>query len=213
MNSIYESQVFSILSEIANLNFFKPCINERYLHHYFTMKIQKVYPIVYEDVRKGKLHPEWATAIKDYRNGGKYQKVGNEYKIKDGNGTTGYIDFVLGDYDNPEMGIEFKCNRSWNFQSLVFDYMKLMDRNNSIQKVISFSIIYREKDHSNKLPLELNGTIDKLTKRLGNRMDNKREFLFWILEIAPNSCNSKKVKSWYCNDLEYKFQEKMPLCD
>ena len=76
MENIKESQVFKILNEIADMNIVKLCHNERYLHHYFTEKIQKDYPIIYNDLNKSKLHPEWATAIKNYRNGGKYKKNG-----------------------------------------------------------------------------------------------------------------------------------------
>jgi hypothetical protein len=45
MDSIKDSQTFKILNEIANMNFVIPCYNERYLHHYFTEKIQKDYSL------------------------------------------------------------------------------------------------------------------------------------------------------------------------
>jgi hypothetical protein len=100
MKKIKDSIMFNILNEIYNMNFVKPCCNERYLHHYFTKQIQEYYPIVYEDINQCKLHPEWATSNK-YRSGGKYKKDGNEYVIDD-NGTSGFIDFALGEYDKPE---------------------------------------------------------------------------------------------------------------
>jgi hypothetical protein len=207
MESIKESKVYEILNQIADLNFenVKPCCNERYLHHYFSEKIQKYYPIVYEDITKSQLHPEWATAIKGFRNGGKYKKVGNEYKIDD-NGTSGFIDFAIGNYEKPEFGIEFKFCKSWNFQSVVFDYMKLLDSTNSIKKAISFSIIYRQNNFSNKLPKELNKTISELQKRLGDRMESKRPFLFWIIEIVQNG----KKQSWICDSIKKKFVSGFP---
>lgn len=211
MENIKESQVFKILNEIADMNIEKHCHNERYLHHYFTEKIQKDYPIIYNDLDLSKLHPEWATLIKNYRNGGKYKKIENEYKIDNDNGTSGFIDFVLGDYDKPEIGIEFKFCKSWNFQSLVFDYIKLLDSANSIQKAISFSIIYREKELSNELTLDkIKETITVLKNRLDGTLDINREFLLWIIEIAPHS-KKKQKRSWFCDNLDKNFVEGTPF--
>ena len=209
MEEIKDSEVFKILKEINDSGVINACRNERYLHHYFTRKIQNTYPIVYEDFAQCKLHPEWATLIKGIRNGGgKYKKKEKEYRIDEADGTSGFIDFALGSYDSPEIGLEFKVCRGWIFQSLVFDYMKLLDSVNSIEKAVSFSIIYREKNHSSELSLDkINETITALTDRLGCRLATSRKFLFWIIEIVPNG---KKNKSWYCDNLEQKFVEKTP---
>lgn len=208
MKDIVEHKIFDILMSMYNMNIINPCLNERYLHHYFTEKIQKEYPIVFNDLNKSKLHPEWATANQSRLNGGKYKKNGKMYEIDD-NGTSGFIDFALGDYDNPQMGIEFKCNKSWHFQSIVFDYMKLMDNNNSLQKIISFSIIYRENKLSNRLTLnKINETITELRNRLNARLGTNRSFIFWIVEIAVNS-NEKN--SWYCTNLNEKFLKGIPM--
>ncbi|NLJ82045.1 MAG: hypothetical protein GX330_02840, partial [Bacteroidales bacterium] len=93
--------------------------------------MQKKYPICYDNLLHSKLHPEWATS-------GKYKKSEKEYLI-DEKGTCGFIDFAIGDYENPDLCIEFKHNKSWNFQSIVFDFMKLMDSNNKMKSAISFS--------------------------------------------------------------------------
>lgn len=197
-----QQQVIDILTDIYNLNITKPCHNERYLHHYFTENIKKKYPIFYDNLSQSKLHPEWATS-------GKYRKNDKEYLI-DENGTSGHIDFALGDYENPDLCIEFKHNKSWNFQSIVFDFIKLMDSNNKIKSAISFSIIYREKELSNRLKLsEINKTITEFTKRLDNKLDKNRPFLFWIIEIAPNSKTIQK-QSWFCNSLDEKFMLGFP---
>jgi hypothetical protein len=207
MKKNIECETFTVLNEIANLNFVEPCRNERYLHHYFTEKIQKCYPIVYEDITHSKLHPEWATAIKDRRCGGKYRKAGNKY-ILDDHGTTGYIDFAIGDSEKPEIGIEFKFCESWDSQAIVYDYMKLLDNKNSIQKAVSFSIIYREKELSNSLTTDkINETITELEDRLKNRIAGNRDFLFWIIEIAPHSKINQK-RSWICDNLKEKFVER-----
>lgn len=208
MKDLLEQRIVDILLNVYDMNFLKPCLNERYLHHHFTEKIQIEYPIVYNNLDKCKLHPEWATANKFRLNGGgKYKKIGNKYEIDD-NGTSGFIDFALGDYNNPEIVIEFKCNKSWQFQSIVFDYMKLMDKNNPLKKVVSISIIYRDKKLSNKLTLnKINESITELSNRLNGRMDINRPFLFWIIEIAYNN---KQKESWYCRNLNEKFVNGIP---
>lgn len=187
MENSAEYQVRVVLMDIFYMIIINPNINERYLHHYFTEKIQKAYPIIYNDLTKCKLHPEWATANQSRFNGGKYKKNGVKYEV-DNNGTSGFIDFALGNYNNPEIGIEFKSIKSWHFQSVVFDFMKLMDSKNNLKTVISFSIIYRKKGLSNRLTLnKINETLTELTDRLNNRLNSKRTFLFWIIEIAYNS--------------------------
>ena len=105
---------------------------------------------------------------------------------------------------------EFKFCKSWNFQSLVFDYMKLLDCDNSIQKVISFSVIYRDNELSNQLTLEkIKETITVLKNRLDGKLDNNREFLLWIIEIAPHSKKQQK-RSWFCDNLDKNFVEGTP---
>lgn len=193
-----QQYVIDILTDIYNLNITDFCQNERYLHHYFTEKIQKEFPIIYDNLYQSKLHPELATE-------GEYKKEGKEY-ITAEKGTCGHIDFAIGNYNNPDLGIEFKHNKSWIFQSMVFDFMKLMDSDNKIKSAISFSIIYREKELSNQLENELNKTIDELINRLANRLDKNRPFLFWIIEIAHKS-KIKQKRSWFCNNLDEKFQE------
>ena len=207
MENIKVSQVFKILHGIYDLDYVKPCCNERYLHHYFTEKIQKHYPIVYEDFSKSKMHPEWATANQIRLNGGKYKKENKIYITKN-DGSSGFIDFAIGDYCNPLIGIEFKLCKSWAFQSIVFDFMKLMDSANQIQKAISFSIICRDNELSNRLNDNIiNTTIVELEKRLGSSLSTNREFLFWIIEV---SVKSKDKKSWYCTNINDKFIRGIP---
>lgn len=194
--------VSKILEDISNLNFSNPCCNERYLHHYFSQKIQEAFPVLYEDYKKSLLHPEWATANKIRTKGGKYRKNANEYCC-DKFGTSGFIDFVIGDYEEPELGIEFKVRNSWNSESLIFDYMKLMDNRNSIKSSISFAIIFRENNLSNRLNIsKMNSVLSALEDRLKNGLLADRKFLFRIVEIAAKS---QEKRSWYCNNLNKKF--------
>lgn len=158
--------------------------NERYLHHYFShqVQIQKLYCLNGKDPFNGTFHPEWATK-------GKYRNY--EYN-KDGE--SGNIDFTLGDYDKPEYGIEFKQTPGWNSKATSFDYMKLLDRENTIEKAISVAVIFREK--------ELNDEIERIniSKIKTNRLNSTRPFLFWIIEVSRQD-----IHSWYCNNLKKGF--------
>jgi hypothetical protein len=200
MKNLIFPKVVEILNEIQSLNFEEPCPNERYLHHYFTGKIQAEYPdlIIYTNKSRSKLHPEWATK-------GKYKKnkeSGNKYEICN-NGSPGFVDFTLGEYENPELGIEFKVSKGWQFQSLVFDYMKLMDNQNLFNKVISFAIIYRDKGLSNQLTLDkIKETIVELSARLGSKLDENRPFLFKIIEVA----NDNNKRCWICDNIAANFR-------
>lgn len=202
MRNIKIIQTLDILHNIYNLSIKKPCQNERYLHHYFTEKIQKDYPIYFEDISQSRLHPEWATANQYRVQKGKYKKNEKKYEISD-DGTSGFIDFALGDYNYPEVGIEFKSNSSWQFEPIVFDFMKLLDINNNLQTAISFSIIYRKNELSSKLTFDkINNTITEVKNRLKGRLNINRPFIFWIVEIAYNN---EKTNSWYCDNLDEKF--------
>ena len=119
--------VCKFLKEVYDLTYIDPCCNERYLHHYFSQRIKDSFPVDYVDYKRSSLHPEWATANSIRPKGGKYKKENNKYFVNDA-GTSGFIDFALGNYENTELGIEFKVCESFKFESLVFDYMKLMDK-------------------------------------------------------------------------------------
>lgn len=167
-------------------------LNERYLHHYFSHIIQKEYPITFDT--NSKLHPEWATCIEGIRNDGgryKYQindKDKKEYTAPETGGSTGFIDFALGDYNNPDYGIEFKMSMQCNKEGLIFDYMKLLDRRNKIQKAISVAVYYGHASHSRFCEInELEKCLNEARKRLGNQIDNLRYHWFVVLEIIDNT--------------------------
>lgn len=201
-------KVCNIIKEVYDLNFIDPYCNERYLHHYFSQRIKESFSVIYEDYNNSTLHPEWATANKVHMNGGRYRKKDNKYFVKDA-GTSGFVDFALGKYKNPALGIEFKVCDSWKSESLIFDYMKLMDRNNSIKSSISFAVIFRESRFSNKLNINtLNNTLLELENRLNERLDTNRKFLFWIVEVA---LKSQEKRSWYCDNLSNNFSSGIPV--
>ena len=103
--------------------------------------------------------------------------------------------------------IKFKHSQGWIHNPLVFDYMKLLDSVNQIQKAISVAVIFRENDLSMQLTAEkVNDTIGDLKERFGKHKLSDRPFLFLIIEVAPKSDKPQKFRSWYCNNLTEGFQ-------
>ena len=72
---------------------------------------------------------------------------------------------------------------------------------NSMKQAISFSIMYRDNGFSKYLTAEINKIKCILIDRLGDRIDNNRPFVFWIIEIAQDG----RKRSWICDNLEKGF--------
>lgn len=190
------------------------CQNERYLHHYYSKNIQEFFNIDFRNLRESQLHPEYPT----YKNStrifySKYRKNDeNKYIIakNDDKGSSGFIDFAIGDYKEPEFAIEFTSKYGFSSEDLTFDFLKLLDSNNRPFKgVISFNLIYREKELSKygrkdniEKALE-NIRAEILDKSRGRNLDiaENRIYLFWIIEIDENG----KKRSWFCTDINKKF--------
>jgi hypothetical protein len=192
------------------------CQNERYLHHYFSNKLQNIisngvfkYSIIYNNLIKSSLHPEWPTkkSNKDDRtsNCGKYRydKTKKEHMVDDRNGTSGFIDFTIGDYNTPEIAIEFITSFGWKREDIIYDMMKLMDSRNPFKKVISYNIIFR-KNHipENTKSFEnfkaaLSESLSVYKEKLNGYYAKDREYLFWIIEIGVN-----QTRSWYCSNFK-----------
>lgn len=178
-------------------------LNERYLHHSFSHEVQSksTYNLDYGNRCQSTFHPEWTTQ-------GLYQAENGVYQLAQDKGTPGNIDFVLGNYCHPEYAIEFKHSLGWIHNPLVFDYMKLLDSANQIQKAISVAVIFRKNDLSTQLTDDkVNETIGDLKERFGGKHElSDRPFLFLIIEVAPKSDKSQRFRSWYCNNLTKGFQ-------
>jgi hypothetical protein len=184
------------------------CKNERYLHHYFSHELQlKKYPIICGDTSKNLLHPEWPTKKKEKNNG-----IGGTYKhdkdkrirIVDKNGYSGFIDFAIGDYDKPEIAIEFTVSSGWEKEAVIYDMMKLMDSRNPFQKVISYNIVFRKGNLPGEVTKTftdfknaINHSLTVYKERLENSCVHNRKYLFWVIEIGNN-----QTRSWYCSNFD-----------
>jgi len=186
-----ENTVIELIKETAeNLHYHGKMLNERYLHHYFSYKLQeKLTAIDITSQASIKIHPEWPTSKKSTKiNYGKYKKINKRY-IPHKNGTAGFIDFAIGDYNKPDIGIEFSLKNGWSYEEIVYDFIKLMDTDNPFKLGVSYNAILREKEIVSKKRLDelqnrIENTVKKAKKRLNGNIDPNRKLYFLISEIS-----------------------------
>lgn len=168
-------------------------LNERYLHHLFSRQIQNDYPI--ELNCESQLHPEWATSIKGKREGGLYKKIGNSYEIVETDGSSGFIDFAIGNAEKPECAIEFKMSTHFNKEGLIYDYMKLLDGRNHFDKAISIAVYYGHSSHSSMCEADvLNDCFNMAVSRLKGVFSG-RPYRFFLVEVI----DGKIAKRFECS--------------
>ena len=175
-------------------------LNERYLHHVFSHALQQATPptetnlLDYRGPTSGlMLHPEWPTykEATGLLTGGRYSRPDKKTfsTIQEGGRGAGFIDFALGHYSSPEIGVEFMLKDSWLTEETVFDFMKLLDaRNSSFKHVVSFGIILR----ANGLPPDAEtyrSLADKALAEAARRLDqfykeSDRMVYFVLTEVA-----------------------------
>ena len=170
-------------------------LNERYLHHYLSRLLQESHPLLDLAGPTGniRLHPEWptykkATGIK----GGRYKGAGGRYSPVDETGTEGAVDFALGDYAEPEIGIELILKASWNEGEAAFDFMKLLDgRNESFKAVIGWSVLLRNAKRlsfarrQKRIHEGMRKALDCAQEQLASyRCSSSRRCVFVVSEIA-----------------------------
>lgn len=206
--------------------------NERYLHHRFSYLVQKGtdYKINLSN-EESTFHPEWATTIKKrddepdggvYRDGGIYALGSNGYyepreKLKEPKkndlrdnqketdyGSSGFIDFTIGNYNEPLYAIEFKMAKSMDAKGFVFDYMKLLDSRNKIKEgVISLSVVLGRKT---KLEVkDLDGNLKLAKEKLGEYLTKPqdRKVLFYVIQINEG----EQPCEWKCENIETGFKQ------
>jgi hypothetical protein len=185
-------------------------LNERYLHHHFSHLLQQKRNMLNlsEDAAI-ELHPEWPTYKKQTGlQFGQYLTVNGKYQ-PDPKGTAGFIDFAIGDYYTPEIGIEFSLKYGWSNEEIIYDFLKLMDRKNPFQLAISLNIIFRKRNLARKAGLtnlenHINNALEEAAHRLKKELcDNNRKILFIITEIAKDNTR----RHWTCSKINGKFEQ------
>lgn len=128
-------------------------LNERYLHHFFSHTFLGTGGMLdlCGETAAILLHPEWPTCKEAtsvcY---GRYRFTGVKYIPVD-DGTAGFIDFAIGEYARPKIGIEFSLKAGWTAEEVAYDFVKLLDARNPFEAVISFNVILRPKGLSKPL--------------------------------------------------------------
>lgn len=189
-------------------------LNERYLHHYFSHLLQQRWNMLNltENYPNIELHPEWPTYKKQTELlFGKYSKKNGKYQ-PDPAGTAGFIDFAIGDYNKPEIGIEFSLKYGWSNEEMVYDFLKLLDGKNPFKMAISLNIIFRKDGlvrgaRLADLESHMNGALNEAVHRLKNGICiDGRKLLFIITEIARDNTR----RHWVCNQINGKFEKTTP---
>ncbi|MEW5821684.1 MAG: hypothetical protein AB1782_15935 [Cyanobacteriota bacterium] len=206
INKLVFENIINIASTINNSSI----LNEKYIHHYFTRLMQESFSkIDLVKINTNKLFPEWPT----------YNKfVGNEYAryhydqkkknfFKQHKGYSGYIDFAIGSYNSPDIGVEFTLEEGWYNEAVIFDFLKLLDYDNPFKTVFSLNIIMRKKDLTKGKALinfeeKINQTLLEVRNRLNDNIDNNKEYHFIISEISNNiKSDYNERRHWYHSNL------------
>jgi hypothetical protein len=130
----------------ASMAYHGTLLNERYLHHFISGQLQAYSPLlnVCGKTPALALHPEWPTSKRcaglSY---GKYCLRNGRY-LPTEEGSSGFVDFALGEYARPEIGIELTLKlNGWSHEDVTYDLVKLLDGRNPFRAVISLNILLR----------------------------------------------------------------------
>ncbi len=205
--------VLEIIDDISkNIKYPGDFLNERYLHHYFSSKfLEKEDCLNLKSDEDYRFHTEWPTFKKktniEYR---RYKKRDDKHYHPDENGSGGFIDFAIGNYDEPEIAIEFTLKYGWNTEEIIFDFLKILDSKNPFKIGISYNLILREngvvqKGNLEKLERKMNESIEIAKKRLrGDVSDKSREIYLMITEL--DKYNNRR--NWVFDRKEERFLRK-----
>lgn len=207
--------VLKIVSEIArSIRHAGLILNERYLHHHFSHMMQDKYHLL--DLARDDntiLHPEWPTYKEQTRlHYGRYRRENRKYKPH-ANGTAGFVDFAIGEYQEPDIGIEFSLKYGWSNEEIVYDFLKLLDMKNPFKMSISFNIIFRQErlvegKHLKNLERHMDEAFREAVKRLKGKVCGKsRELYFIVTEIDK----ANKRRHWHYARESGRFRRGLPI--
>jgi hypothetical protein len=208
MPEFWQEALNAINAILLGMPYHGPRLNERYLHHFFSHCIQAAGPNPLDllgAIDLLRLHPEWPTykeaAGIDF---GKYRKVDGRYLPVDTGKKGGFVDFALGHYPTPEVGVEFKLLGGWQPEGVTFDYVKLLDRRNPFKAVASVVVLLRPNGlaaagREDAISEAINSAYREALQRLGNGPFNPvadRLQRFIVTEIAP-----RERRHWFSGNL------------
>jgi len=207
--------IFGIILGIANsIKNRGPMLNERYLHHFFSHLIQQKYGLLSLNEKDSVicLHPEWPTYKKSTcLKYGRYRNQNGKYMPSE-SGTSGWIDFAIGNYKRPHIGIEFCLKYGWSDEEVVYDFLKLLDGRNPFKASISYNVIFRERalvrgGFLKDLEQHMEESYKEAVKRLDvNVCDDSRELCFIVTEVDKDD----KRRHWHYDRTSGGFKEGLP---
>ena len=200
-----------VASTAQTINMNPDHANERYLHHHVSMRFQDSGLIL--DItgrRASNLHPEWPTFKQcSGITFAAYATVDRELVATLDGKRGGKIDFALGDYDRPSVGIEFWLGRSWNKRAVMDDFYKLLDPRNPFLLAVSHNIILRPNDLARGNDLEkLESGIIWAYEAIAPRLIQvaplrvERTVIFLVTEVARNG----ERRHWSLNSSTSTFE-------
>lgn len=202
MNS---QKILSVFEDfISNLSYQTYFINERYIHHSLSSQLQRELGGI--DLGGTRelilLHPEWPTykKVPDKCNYAKYSRNDSTKKYqKNNSGGSGFIDFALGAYLRPQIGVEITAKRGWNGEEIIFDLIKLLDSASPFETIFSINIIYRD----NRLPpggheVRLKNKIDQLLPHTRERIGSLKDINKHVEIIEISQING--IRRWSLKD-------------
>src|SRR5262245_5108789 len=152
-DTITTADVKAILEQLAETLLPDAALNERYVHHAFSHHLQTRFVCLDLGAphHTNLLHPEWPTykeatkiAYAKYRNTTFPDEKKRYMPVRlDVDGDAGFIDFAIGRYAAPAIGIEFSLKPSWAAEEVVYDIIKLVDCRNPFTVAFSHNIIIR----------------------------------------------------------------------
>jgi len=187
--------VLTAVNDCLGMEFHGPLLNERYLHHFISYRLQE--QIGGLDLTQASerlvIHPEWPT----FKAGGnlaygRYRASGDKYDPVD-DGTAGFIDFALGDYSSPAIGLEITLKSGWTHEEIVYDFVKLLDGRNPFESVISLNVLLRPKGvavagRQDRLRRRMLEAYEEAVTRLGSwACDRSRRQFLLVLELGPEA--------------------------
>jgi hypothetical protein len=201
MEDYTELAITTILDMAEHLYCHGAMLNERYLHHAFSRRLQAQGDLLglTHGPDKPRLHPEWPTCKKStgINDGGLYRRIDGHYQPCD-DGGPGWIDFALGDYHRPSVGIEFTLHAGFSREEITYDLVKLLDGRNPFTTVIDWNVIVRKRlpgaAAAETVRKYLSATSAEARKRLGpNYCGDGRRRLFLLTEL-----DKQERRHWHC---------------
>ena len=138
------------------------------------------------------LHPELPTCKKATGLAfAKYRKLKDRYVPRDPSGGdrgAGCIDFAIGPYARPEIGVEFCLKYGWAREDGTYDFVKMLDARNPFTVGFSHTLILRDKNLSREhLENRINSALQEAIRRLdGIGCADTRDVHLAVSEVATH---------------------------